>query len=85
MNLDPTSKPTSTKVFDDQVDDVEESSLVSDRAQLIAERVSQKSGMKQVFVSLNVPVEAVQLMGHDMKLGLMLEKKICDTIKLAKE
>jgi hypothetical protein len=31
--------------------------------------------------SLNIPVEAVQLMGHDLKLGLMLEKKIVDLIK----
>ena len=38
-----------------------------------------------MFLSLNIPLEAVQLMSHDMKLGLMLEKKIVDAIKGASE
>ena len=69
----------------------DEDSIVSDKALKVAERISKqlwfewnlglKSGLKQVLLSLNIGIEAIQLMNHDMKLGLMLEKKIIDILK----
>ena len=69
----------------------DEDSIVSDKALKVAERISKqlwfewnlglKSELKQVLLSLNIGIVAIQLMNHDMKLGLMLEKKIIDILK----
>jgi hypothetical protein len=85
MNI--TEQVSSSKVFEDAnpmqgaYGGEDEETIVSDKACKIAERLCQRAGLKQVMLSLNIPVEAVQMMSHDMKLGLMLEKGILDAIK----
>ncbi|TNV83476.1 hypothetical protein FGO68_gene7716 [Halteria grandinella] len=81
MNL--SGSVTSTKVLDEESlqESEDQENIVSDKAKQIAERLCVKSGLKQVMLSLNIAPEAVQLMGHDMKLGLMLEKKIMEVVK----
>lgn len=70
----------------------DEDSIVSDKALKVAERISKlyrlsrwnlgyRSGLKQVLLSLNIGIDAIQLMNNEIKLGLMLEKKILDIIK----
>jgi len=59
----------------------DEETLVSDHAVKLSERIALKTGLKQVIVSLNINVEAVQMMGVDVKMGMMMEKRVCDVIK----
>jgi hypothetical protein len=59
----------------------DQENVVSDKAKQIAERLTVKTGLKQILLSLNITADVVQLMEHDMKLGLTLEKKISDLVK----
>ena len=40
-----------------------------------------KSGLKQLLFSFNVGSDIIGLMEADMKVGLMIEKKLVDLIK----
>jgi hypothetical protein len=65
MNI--TDQVSSTKVYEDSAPvnqggaygGEDEETIVSDKASKLAERLCSRAGLKQVMLSLNIPVEAV--------------------------
>ena len=81
---------TSTILIDDsgapgsnnqQLEDEEESSLVSELAKIIGEKISKKTGLTQLFFSLNIDINTARQYGQDFKLTMLTEKRVVDLIK----
>ena len=59
----------------------EESSLVSDLAKLLGEKICKKSGLAQLFFSFNVDFTTARNYSQDFSLMMMTEKRVTDLIK----
>ena len=61
--------------------DEEENSLVSDLAKLLAEKICKKTGLTQLFFSLNIDFSTAKNYSQDFNLMMNTEKRVTDLIK----
>ena len=64
----------------EQLDD-DESSVVSDLAKVLGEKICKKAALTQLFFSLNIDVNTARSYGQNFKLMMLTEKRVSDLIK----
>ena len=59
----------------------EESSLVADLAKMLGEKICKKTGLTQLFFSLNIDFGTAKNFSQDFNLMMTTEKRVTDLIK----